>query len=621
MNGVTRMMCLLLVFLYLGTVVCVGGGTASIQPVTESEKLKDKREAAKAEKTKAKADQLVEQLAMPVDTTARFTVKKLSINGNALLSTEELLKDLPLVYNASDKPLKQADSDSLYDFRVLADIISNPGPPREISARTIQGFTQYLSSVYQSYDYAGVYVYVPADAIAAGAGAELEALPIEIIEGRVSTVGVTHYDANGTAVEKGYLRDSFITDWSPVQTGEPASRKKLDDFVNLLNLNPDRYLSATVSRGAEPNTFDVMYDIYEVNPWHWFIHVDNSGTKDRRWSPRIGLINTNLLGIDDKFIAMFQAPADSTALDEYSLFGSYDFPVWGPRLRLNLYGGYSEFDINPESGPFNFLGSGKFYGGILRYNLFQSDGWFFDLTGGLSHEESKVTPSLFPEFLATDIKMDLWSAGAEVYRSDDMGNTAFAFKRTECWGGSARDEFALSRTGVSPEFIIYNASASSGQYLDPNKVQRLSGTFQWIGSNERIPPAKMTAFGGMYTVRGYDEYEIVADGGILASVQYEFDLVKYDESKNGSQANQPGAEKPWIRKVAPLCFMDYGQAKIKDASATEKTREELMSIGIGTILELGDNFTGGVYYGYPLRATSDTREGKGRVSVFFLLKW
>ena len=74
----------------------------------------------------------------------------------------------------------------------------------------------------------------------------------------------------------------------------------------------------------------------------------------------------------------------------------YDVPLWTPRLRLNLYGGRSEFDID-GGGGIDFLGNGYFYGGKLRFNAFQEDGWFFDLTTSLSREKSKVTTSLFPQ--------------------------------------------------------------------------------------------------------------------------------------------------------------------------------------------------------------------------------
>ena len=73
--------------------------------------------------------------------------------------------------------------------------------------------------------------------------------------------------------------------------------------------------------------------------------MDNSGTKDIQWRPRFGVINTNLLGYDDKLTAVYQTTPDSTWDDAYAIYGAYDFPIMGPQLRLNLFGGYNEFDI------------------------------------------------------------------------------------------------------------------------------------------------------------------------------------------------------------------------------------------------------------------------------------
>jgi hemolysin activation/secretion protein len=567
---------------------------------------------------------LIAKLKLPEDTTSILTVRALSISGNSLISTAELLKDMPLIYNASEKPLHEAESTELFDLRILHDIITQPGQPRQVSTRTIQGFTQYLLSVYLDKNYAGIYVYVPSEALIDGRRLEDEILPVSVLEASISEVTTTYYNPQNEQVEKGFLSSSAVKDWSPAKVEAEAKQKELDDFVNLLNLNPDRYVSVIVSKGAEPNSIAVGYNIYEASPWHWFAQVDNSGTRERQWNPRIGVINTNLLGIDDRFTAIYQAPWDSTVDENYGVYGSYDFPLLGPRLRLNLYGGHSEYDISPESGPFDFLGRGSFYGGTLRYNLFQDDGWFFDIKGSLEHTKSKVVPSLFPTFLGSTVRFWLWGGGVDLHRSDDISQTSFRFDRFASLGGeSSLDVFRLARTDSETDFTIYTASAAHSQYLDSNKVGRLSGSFRYITSDERLVPAKMTSFGGMYSVRGYDEYETIADGGILASVQYEFDLVKYGQSQEagGNRAGQEGQKNPFVRKLAPLVFFDYGRAKTIKPVGTDRSHEELFSVGGGAIVELADNFSGVVYYGYPLNSTDNTREGKGQVNVGVLMKW
>jgi hemolysin activation/secretion protein len=289
---------------------------------------------------------------------------------------------------------------------------------------------------------------------------------------------------------------------------------------------------------------------------------------------------------------MYQAPWDSGITENYALFGSYDFPLLTPRLRLNFYGGYSEFDITPQGGPFNFLGRGSFYGSILSYNIFQMDNWFVDVTGSLSQESSKVTPALG---LESDVDMDLWGLGVNIHRSDDMSNTSLIFNRIESMGGSSRDEFDEARTNADPDFTIYNFGASHSRYLDTGKIT----------SDERLVPAKMTTFGGFYSVRGYEEDEIVADGGILISGQYEFVLIERDESLENRQADSEGTWKSqlWLKKLTPLAFIDFGRAKIESPLVDEREIQELCSIGVGTIAEVGDNFSAGIYYGWPLRGT------------------
>lgn len=595
----------------------------------EAEKLKDKREAEEekkriaAEKEKQRAaaktrfEGQIDKINLGDDQSQRFTIDRITISGNSLISTEELLENVPLVFNVSDKPLDKAESSSLYDFRVLYEIISEPGRPRQLSARTIQGFTRYILSVYQEKNYAGIFVYVPSEAV--GGLEQLKgSLPIEVLEAVVSRVNVKYFDVENNVREKGFLKESVVREWSPIKEGQVANNKRLDDLVNLLNLNLDRYVAAKVSKGVDPKSLTVGYDIYEVKPWHYYVQIDNSGTDDRQWSPRVGYVNTNLTGIDDRLSLMGQAPIDENQKENHSIFGSYDVPLGSPRLRISVYGGRSEFDTDGGSG-IKFLGDGKFFGSVLRYNVFQEDGWHFDVLGSLSHEESQITPSLFPSLLGTDVDMDIWTVGVDIHRSDDMSRTSFIFNRSERMSSSDQAEFDKARPpsgSISNDFRIYTYTLSHSQYLDPDKVQRFSGTFRAITSNTRLVPAKMTTFGGMYTVRGYNEDAIVADGGILASAQYEFDLVKQAEAAEGESKS-----KPLLRKLAPLAFVDYGRAKIRKATGTEKSINELCSIGLGAIIELGDHFNGAVYYGHPLRGAGTTRRNDGRLNVSLLLRW
>lgn len=590
---------------------------------TEPQQLLEEKEAAEeqaqaaAGETGAAANDLISLL--PEDDSVRFSIREIEITGNTLVSREALLDRIPAVYNTA--PGRPVDPTALFDFRPLQRLVEESVEAQPLSARTIQGLTQYLLAQYQKRGYAGIYVYVPTEAYGTGNALESGLLPIRIVEAKVSDIRTAYYDVNNRPAERIWLSEKALRDWSPVAEDRTANSRKLDEYINLLNLNPDRYVSATVSRSEEPNALTLTYNVYEANPWHFFVQIDNSGTEDVEWTPRFGLINTNLLGYDDKLTAIYQAVPDSTWNEEYAVFGSYDFPIFSPRLRLQLFAGYNEFDIG-ESPLANFLGRGYFAGGVLRYNLFQRNDWFFDVTGTLSYEESKISTFLtdFPEFggIDTDTRMTVWGWGAELYRLDDMSDTFFAFNQVRSLNTSGEESFNAARFGADDDFDIYTFRARHSRYLDSDKIQRFTGAFTWIGADERLVPAKMTSFGGMYTVRGYDEYEIIADKGLLASVQYEYDLVRSGQIR---MLETEEGQRPFLRKLAPLVFADYGQARIEDATGAEQTDQELASVGGGLIMELGANFTGTVYYGYPLIATEDTREGKGRLHVGLLLRW
>ncbi|MCP4258341.1 MAG: ShlB/FhaC/HecB family hemolysin secretion/activation protein [Planctomycetes bacterium] len=591
-----------------------------IEAIGEIEAAETRQEIATDILSKQEVE--IEKLNLPEDTTVRFTISELHISGNTLIPTDELLNNLPKIYNASDKPIQQAEQGELYDLRPLHKVVLHPGEPIEVSRRVLQGFTQYILSVYQDHGYAGIYVYIAAQTVQGSVRLQDGVLPVEIVEAEISEINITSYNTERERVEQGILRSSVIEDWSPVKVGQVVKKRELDYFVNLLNLNPDRHVSAVISRSSEPNTLALGYDVYEADPWHYYIQVDNSGTEERQWAPRLGLSNTNLTGIDDQLIGLFQAPWESGIEDNYLLFGSYEFPVFTPRLHFNVYGGQSKFDTTPEGGPLNFLGRGSFHGGMLRFNVFEINGWFLDITNSLSYEKSEVTPILF-KTLESDVEMDLWIAGVGLHRSNDISNASFRFNQVQSVDGSTRSRFNKARPGADPDFTIYSASAAYSQYLESDKVQRFSSSFRWITTDERLAPSKMTTFGGLYSVRGYEEDEIVADKGTLMSFQYEFDLVQHSKPGDGdsNESNKEQNNGLELSKLAPLAFFDFGRAKIVDAVTGEKSTQELCSIGTGLLIDVGNDFSAGIYYGWPLRSTLRTDEGSGRFGFSFIKRF
>lgn len=135
--------------------VLVGDATAEKVDIRESIKsepqveLEEKAKEEESEKADRVAGKISEEdialLDLPADATVVMTAKELSISGNTLITTEELLSGIPVIYNNSNLPLSKADSSNLYDFRTVLEIIESPGQNRSVSARTILDLTRQNS--------------------------------------------------------------------------------------------------------------------------------------------------------------------------------------------------------------------------------------------------------------------------------------------------------------------------------------------------------------------------------------------------------------------------------------------------------------------------------------------
>ena len=174
MNSVIRLRYLAVVLL-VAWGVCVYQANAAaedieIVPGKKRIEVKEdaKEQAVKKIESAAQASDKAAATALPEDTSDRFTIERLQVSGNSLIPTEELLAGIPDVYNISEIPDDKAEPGDLYDMRTIKAVIANPGEPREVSRRTMQGFVQYLLEAYQASGYGGIYIYISTRALQDG---------------------------------------------------------------------------------------------------------------------------------------------------------------------------------------------------------------------------------------------------------------------------------------------------------------------------------------------------------------------------------------------------------------------------------------------------------------------
>jgi hemolysin activation/secretion protein len=96
-----------------------------------------------------------------------------------------------------------------------------------------------------------------------------------------------------------------------------------------------------------------------------------------------------------------------------------------------------------------------------------------------------------------------------------------------------------------------------------------------------------------------------------------------DTSGDGDKEKQPSYKKKeaWPPDVSLLTFVDYGRATIKAPVPGEEKAQELLGVGLGTAVELGNNAYGAIYYSWPLRVTDNTDKGDGRWNFNFIYRF
>jgi hemolysin activation/secretion protein len=101
---------------------------------------------------------------------------------------------------------------------------------------------------------------------------------------------------------------------------------------------------------------------------------------------------------------------------------------------------------------------------------------------------------------------------------------------------------------------------------------------------DALPPLEQFSIGGFDTVRGYRENRVVADNGLVATVEVQIPLLR----KSGRN----------IVTLAP--FFDCGYAN--DNSSPSATRTEFISsIGAGILLNPDPHLSMQLYYGHPFK--------------------
>lgn len=457
---------------------------------------------------------------------------------------------LPPVPESADSKL---DSRSLFVKHILLDgnsIISgqelhpmlSPYEGRDDSIAELEDLRQKLTRYYIDRGYVNSGAVIPADAFKDGE------LRIKIVEGRLDEVRVKGLER---------LREGYVVNRLLDEPDKPFNLQALQDKYQLLLADPlIGSMNGRILPGATPGHSILDLDVTRAKPYQLSLFGNNQRP------PSIGAeafgLNgqlRNLTGLGDNLDFSYITSAGS---NRYA--GGFSLPVtdWGAQAFFHFDEGDSMVLEEPIRNIDIKSQVHSLEGGISQ-SLINTLRQRMNVGIMLAVRENETTLlgkpfSFVPGESSGRNQATVWRIFQDY--SQRWDNHALAFRSTfsvgmNALGATPERQVPVGYSGLYRQYPDSEFFAWLGQtqyawrILDNGNQFVLRGNAQF--SNEPLLPLERIAVGGLNTVRGYRENQLVRDQGYNVSTEFHLPIIG---------GNDPRAR----HRLTLIPFMDYGEA-------------------------------------------------------------
>lgn len=414
---------------------------------------------------------------------------------------------------------------------------------------------------------------------------------IQVIEGELEALQI-----NGLQrLRQGYVRARLAP-----ATQAPLNRQKLEETLQLLQLNPLlRSVDAELTAGTQPGTNLLILDLEEARAFHAGISTDNYR------SPSIGtlqgqlnLSHDNLIGFGDRLSTSYSR---TEGLGLYDI--AYSLPWNAKDGTLDLRYSNSDSEIITD---------------IFRDLDIRSESRTFSI--GLRQPLIKTPRSELALGLGFDLKRSqsfiLGDRPFSFSPGPDRGESKVSVLRfSQDWSTRNRRRVVAGRSQFNLGLDVFDATTNNigtdGRFLSWlgqfQWVEQFSPRFLLIGRvDTQLTPDSLLSLerfslGGLGTVRGYSQNAIVADNGILASIE----------------ARIPVTRNPNRLQLTP--FFEMGSAW--NSQFEEPEPSTLASIGLGARWAIASDLNLRIDYGIPLFNKKDSSNSLQENGLTFSVRY
>jgi hemolysin activation/secretion protein len=413
---------------------------------------------------------------------------------------------------------------------------------------------------------------------------------IQVVEGELEDIVITGLER---------LQESYLRSRLELAAKKPLNKNDLETGLQLLVINPlFETVDAELTAGQKTGSNILLINIKQARGFTASIGVDNYRAPSiGEFQGSVNLTHNNLLGFGDRFFAQY---GFTEGLDIYNF--SYAVP-W------NAYDGTIGFSfdqsrsgiIEEEFRDLDIDSNTKTYSVDLRQPLTRNPNQEFTL--GLGLDIRRLNTSLENEPYSFSLGAQNGQSNTTVLRwSQDWvkrdANTVLAARSQFNFGIDAFDA-TINNTGTDGKFFAWQAQFQWVEQLSPRVllISRFGGQF----TNDSLLSLEKFSLGGVNTVRGYAENQLVTDNGILGTLELQIPVTK----------------NPATLQLNP--FIEFGKGWNIDEPDPDDSL--IASVGLGLDWQFGGGFVLNADYGIPILSVDDEGDSLQEDGLHFSFKY
>lgn len=394
---------------------------------------------------------------------------------------------------------------------------------------------------------------------------------------------------------------------------------RIADNLRLANESPAKQTTVLLRSGAEEGVVDAVVRVSDERPMKYSLTLDNTGTSQTGvYRVGLGYQHANLFNRDHVLSMQYvTAPNQSRHVDQFSLIpskdviiigGSYHIPIYRWGDSIDVAAGYSNVDSGVVQNLFSVSGAGTILGVKYNYSLPRwgdlehrlAFGW--DWRGFRARVSQVGTDfSLVPDITLHPISVQY----SGTYRLSSHETSYYLSLHENLPGGNdgGSATFQASRLEARPGYLIARYGINHNRAFASDWQMRAA--FSGQVTRDRLVAGEQFGIGGVDSVRGFLEREVVSDHGYRGTIEgYSPDLAGLTDWLSGY-------------RMRGVVFYDWGRVTRMEPLASEPFRQSIASAGFGVRVSSGVNLSLRLDYAVVVDKGGLQNRGDGRVHMTF----